>query len=96
MDWTSDTAYAKYGSFSVASDGYKLNLGSFSSKYDLININFIKYSINLKVMLHTAGNFCCTYRPIALTSQILRVSSRCSLTMNTFVWVYNNHIQRKN
>ena len=39
MDWTSDTAYAKYGSFSVASesDGYKLNLGSFSGKYDLIN-----------------------------------------------------------
>ena len=46
-DWTSDTAYAKYGSFSVASesDGYKLNLGSFSGKYDLININFIKYGI---------------------------------------------------
>jgi hypothetical protein len=47
MDWTNDTAYAKYGSFSVASesDGYKLNLGSFSGKYDLIIINFIKYSI---------------------------------------------------
>ncbi|CAB4005777.1 Hypothetical predicted protein, partial [Paramuricea clavata] len=32
VDWTNDTAYAKYGSFSVApeSDGYKLNLGSFS------------------------------------------------------------------
>jgi angiopoietin 2 len=31
-DWNSDTAYAKYGSFSVASesDGYRLNLGSFS------------------------------------------------------------------
>jgi hypothetical protein len=48
MDWTNDTAYAKYGSFSVASesDGYKLNLGSFSGKYDLLNINFIKYSIS--------------------------------------------------
>jgi hypothetical protein len=51
MDWTSDTAYAKYESFSVASesDGYRLNLGSFSGKYDLININFIKsikYSIS--------------------------------------------------
>ena len=31
-DWNSDTAYAKYGSFSVASesDGYRLDLGSFS------------------------------------------------------------------
>ena len=47
-DWTNDTAYAKYGSFSVASesDGYRLDLGSFSGKYDLININFIKYSIS--------------------------------------------------
>jgi hypothetical protein len=47
MSWTSDTAYAKYVSFSVASEfaGYKLNLGSFSGKCDLININFIKYSI---------------------------------------------------
>jgi hypothetical protein len=35
MDWTGDTAYAKYGSFSVASesDGYRLDLGSFSGKY---------------------------------------------------------------
>jgi hypothetical protein len=66
MDWTNDTAYAKYGSFSVASesDGYRLNLGSFSGKYDLININFIKYSsdegrngvgfICLKIMLEEA------------------------------------------
>jgi hypothetical protein len=47
-DWTSSIAYAKYGSFSVASesDGYRLDLGSFSGKYDLININFIKYSIS--------------------------------------------------
>ncbi|CAB3990904.1 Hypothetical predicted protein, partial [Paramuricea clavata] len=32
MDWTNDTAYAKYGSFSVASesDGHRLNLGNFS------------------------------------------------------------------
>jgi hypothetical protein len=35
MDWTNETAYAKYGSFSVASesDGYRLDLGSFSGKY---------------------------------------------------------------
>jgi hypothetical protein len=56
----------------VASEfaGYKLNLGSFSGKYDLININFIKsikYSIGrdearggvwlicLKVMLQEAS-----------------------------------------
>ena len=34
MDWTNDTAYAKYGSFSVASESgnYKLNLSSFSGK----------------------------------------------------------------
>jgi hypothetical protein len=46
MDWT--TAYAEYRSFSVASesDGYRLNLGNFSGKYDLININFIKYSLS--------------------------------------------------
>ncbi|CAB4007966.1 Hypothetical predicted protein [Paramuricea clavata] len=33
MDWSNETAYAKYGSFSVASaesDRYRLNLGSFS------------------------------------------------------------------
>ena len=48
MDWTNDTAYAKYGSFSVEPEfgNYKLNLSSFSGKYDLININFIKYSIS--------------------------------------------------
>ena len=48
MDWTNDTAYAEYRSFSVASesDGYRLNLGNFSGKYDLININFIKYSLS--------------------------------------------------
>ena len=35
-DWTGDKAYAKYGSFSVASefDAYKMNCGSFSGKYD--------------------------------------------------------------
>jgi ficolin len=35
MDWTNDTVYAKYGSFSVASESgnYKLNLSSFSGKY---------------------------------------------------------------
>jgi ficolin len=35
MDWTNDTAYAKYGSFSVEpeSDNYKLKLSSFSGKY---------------------------------------------------------------
>ena len=38
-DWTDDTAYAKYGSFSVASesDSYKLNVGSYSGKCDLRN-----------------------------------------------------------
>ena len=47
MSWTSKRAYAKYGSFSVASesDVYKLNLGSFSGKYDLINTNFIKTAV---------------------------------------------------
>ena len=31
-DWKNDTKYAKYGSFSVASesDGYRLNVGSYS------------------------------------------------------------------
>ena len=40
-DWTDDTAYAKYGSFSVASesDAYRMNCGSFSGKYDLIQPN---------------------------------------------------------
>ena len=35
-DWTDDKAYAKYGSFSVASesDAYRMNCGSFSGKYD--------------------------------------------------------------
>ena len=35
-DWTDDTAYAKYGSFSVASesDAYRMNYGSYSGKYD--------------------------------------------------------------
>ena len=35
-DWTDDTAYAKYGSFSVASesDAYRMNYASFSGKYD--------------------------------------------------------------
>ena len=35
-DWTDDTAYAKYGSFSVASesDAYRMNCGSFSGKYE--------------------------------------------------------------
>ena len=35
MDWTNKTAYAKYGSFSVASesDGYRLDLENFSGKY---------------------------------------------------------------
>ena len=35
-DWTKDTAYAKYGSFSVASesDAYRMNCGNFSGKYD--------------------------------------------------------------
>jgi hypothetical protein len=48
MDWTNDTAYVKYGSFSVEPEfgNYKLNLSSFSGKYDLININFIKYSLS--------------------------------------------------
>ena len=34
-DWTNETAYAKYGSFSVASesDGYRLDLENFSGKY---------------------------------------------------------------
>ena len=41
-DWTDDTAYAKYASFSVASesDAYRMNCGSYSGKYDLRNINF--------------------------------------------------------
>ncbi|CAB4017887.1 Hypothetical predicted protein, partial [Paramuricea clavata] len=36
MDWTNETAYAKYGSFSVASEsnGYRLDLGSFSETTD--------------------------------------------------------------
>jgi hypothetical protein len=60
MDWTNDTAYAKYGSFSVASesDGYKLNLGSFSGKYDLLNINFIKYSISRDEARDGVGLIC--------------------------------------
>ena len=35
-DWTDDKAYAKYGSFSVASesDAYRMNCASFSGKYD--------------------------------------------------------------
>ena len=35
-DWTKDTAYAKYGSFSVASesDAYRMNYASFSGKSD--------------------------------------------------------------
>ena len=35
-DWTDDTAYAKYGSFSVASesDAYRMNCDSFSGKHD--------------------------------------------------------------
>ena len=39
-DWTDDTAYVKYGSFSVASEssGYRLNVGGYSGKYDLRNI----------------------------------------------------------
>ncbi len=39
-DWTGDTAYAKYGSFSVASESarYRLNVGGYSGKYDLRNI----------------------------------------------------------
>ena len=34
-DWTDDKAYAKYGSFSVASesDAYRMNYASFSGKY---------------------------------------------------------------
>ena len=35
-DWTDDTAYAKYGSFSVASesDAYRMNYVRYSGKYD--------------------------------------------------------------
>ena len=59
-DWTNNTAYAKYGSFSVASesDGYKLTQGSFSGKYDLININFIKCSINSDEAGNGVGLIC--------------------------------------
>ena len=34
-DWTNDSAYAKYGSFSVASESnaYKMNCGKYSGKY---------------------------------------------------------------
>ena len=36
MDWQNIQAYAKYGSFSVASESesYKLNVSSYSGKYD--------------------------------------------------------------
>ena len=42
-DWKDKTAYAKYRSFSVASesDSYRLNVGGFSGKYDLIMRNTI-------------------------------------------------------
>ena len=35
-DWKDNTAYAKYGSFSVASESssYRLNVGGYSGKYD--------------------------------------------------------------
>ena len=38
MDWTNDTAYAKYESFSVESESknYKLNVGSYSGKYNTL------------------------------------------------------------
>ena len=38
MDWKYNKRYAKYGSFSVASesDSYKLNVGTYSGKYDLL------------------------------------------------------------
>ena len=34
-DWNGDTAYAKYGTFSVASEsyGYRLNIGSYSGTW---------------------------------------------------------------
>ena len=40
MDWKNNKAYAKYGSFSVESesDSYKLNVGSFSGKYNFYNL----------------------------------------------------------
>ena len=42
-DWKDKTAYAKYRSFSVASESasYRLNVGGFSGKYDLIMRNTI-------------------------------------------------------
>ena len=52
MDWTNDTAYAKYESFSVESEfeNYKLNVGSYSGKYNAL-ISMIGYGRVRKLIL---------------------------------------------
>ena len=57
-DWTEDTAYAKYRSFSVASesDSYRLNVGSYSGKYDLRNI--INYEHYMYMNVYNINETC--------------------------------------
>ncbi|CAB3984479.1 Hypothetical predicted protein, partial [Paramuricea clavata] len=62
MDWTNDKAYAKYGSFSVASesDGYRLDLGSFSGNAgdSLTYHNGMKFSTYNRDNDQRAGSNC--------------------------------------